>query len=96
MLDLILVEAQGAARNQGVTWRGFEPREGVAPGALHVDIIIETGLAPEAHIAAVLRDDKLMDHQTRMAWIHLQAVATAPEQPPALTLARAHVPWSMP
>lgn len=94
VLDLLLVEAQVAARNDRITWLGFEPREGVPPGDLFVEIVIETGLAPEADIAGLLRDDNLMDHLTRTAWIHLRAVATAPEQPPIVDLKRAHVPWS--
>lgn len=96
LLDLLLVEARAARRNDRITWRGVEPREGVAPGAPFIDIVIETGLGTEADIAGMVRDDHLMDHLTRTEWIHLQAAATAPNQPPAMQLTRAQVPWPTP
>lgn len=96
LLDLLLVEARAASRNDRISWRGVEPREGVAQGAPFIDIVIETGLGTEAHIAGVLRDDYLMDHLARAEWFYLQAVATAPDQAPAMALTRAQVPWPPP
>ncbi len=96
LLDLLLIESQAATGNDQVSWRGYEWREGVAPGTPFVDIVIETGLAQESHIAGLLRDDHLMDDQSRTHWVRLRAVATTPEQDPILDLARALVPWPRP
>ncbi len=93
VLDLLLAASQAASRNDRVMWRGFEPREGVAPGAPFVDIVIETGLGQDSSISGLLRDDHLMDHEIRTQWLRLRAAATAPDQPPAMDLARAAVPW---
>jgi len=96
LLDLLLVESHAATRNDGITWRGFEPREGLAEGTPLVDIVIETGLGQDSHIAGLLRDDYLMDHETRTQWIRLRTVATTPDRAPILDLARAFVPWPRP
>ncbi len=96
LLDLLLAESHAARRNDSIVWQGFEPREGISEGETFVDIIIETGLGQESHISGLLRDDRLMDHETRTQWIRLRAVATTPEQAPILDLARAFVPWPRP
>lgn len=96
LLDLLLAESHAARRNDSIVWQGFEPREGIAEGETFVDIIIETGLGQESHISGLLRDDRLMDHETRTQWIRLRAVATTPKQAPILDLARAFVPWPRP
>lgn len=96
LLDLLLIESNAATGNDQVSWRGYEWREGVAPGTPFVDIIIETGLGQDSHIAGLLRDDHLMDDQSRTHWVRLRAVATAPGQAPVMDLARAFVPWPRP
>ena len=93
MVDLLLVESHAATRNDGINWRGFEAREGVAPGAPFVDLVVETGLGQDSHIHGILRDDHLMDHETRTHWIRLRAVSTGPDQPPHVDLARAYERW---
>lgn len=96
VLDLLLAESNAARRNETIVWRGFEPREGVAEGSPFVDIVIETGLGQDGHIAGLLRDDHLMDHTTRTRWTRLRAAATAPGRAPAMDLARARVPRPRP
>ncbi len=96
LLDLLLIASNAATANDHVSWRGYEWREGVNPGTPFVDIVIETGLGQDAHIAGLLRDDHLMDHETRTQWIRLRAVATAPGEAPILNLSRALVPWPRP
>ncbi len=93
LLELLLADAGALQRNDGFKWRGFEFREGVAPGAAFVDIIIETGLGQDQVISGVLRDDRLMDHETRTRWVRIRAVATAPEQAPVVELSRKFVRW---
>ncbi len=96
LLDLLLAESHAASRNDAIVWRGFEPREGIGEGTPFVDVVIETGLGQDGHIAGLLRDDYLMDHETRTQWVRLRAVATAPDHAPILDLARAFVPWPRP
>jgi hypothetical protein len=93
LLELLLADAGALQRNDGFNWRGFEFREGVAPGAAFVDIIIETGLGQDQAISGVLRDDRLMDHETRTRWVRIRAVATTPEQAPVVELSRKFVLW---
>ncbi len=93
LLELLLADAGALQRNDGFNWRGFEFREGVAPGAAFVDIIIETGLGQDRAISGVLRDDRLMDHETRTRWVRIRTVATAPEQAPVVELSRKFVRW---
>lgn len=93
MVDLLLAESHAATRNDGIVWHGFEMREGIADGAAFVDLVIETGLGQDSQISGILRDDHLMDHETRTHWIRLRAVATAPDQPPHADLARTFKRW---
>ena len=93
MIDLLLAESHAATRNDGITWRGFEPREGIADGQAFVDVVIETGLGQDSQINGILHDDFLMDHETRTHWIRLRAVSTAPGQPPQVNLARSFERW---
>ncbi len=92
VLDTLLVAAGAAEGNDRVVWLGFEPREGVGPGDVFVEAVLEVGLGPESSIVGLLRDDYLMDHMTRTMWYRFRAVATAPDQPPVTELARASAP----
>ncbi len=94
LLDLLLAESGAASRNDTVTWQGFESREGLPEGTPFVDIVIETGLGQDAHIAGLLREDHRMDHETRTQWIHLRAVATTPDEMPVVERSRALISWS--
>ena len=93
MLELLLADAGALQRNDGFRWTGFEPREGVPPGSAFVEVVIEVGLGQDARIVGVLRDDHLMDHETRTRWTRIRAVATSPDQPPVLELGRSFEHW---
>ncbi len=54
---------------------------------------IRYGLGQDSGIAGLLRNDRLMDHETRTQWVRLRAVATGPGKAPAAELAHAYIPW---